>query len=74
MNLINVKQSQYTCVLQLSGVYLKLMIFRVVEFTHQAVDVRRSVSSDVGDEEGDQLGWHVVKYRTVSVHLGQDLT
>lgn len=48
---------------------LKFMIFRVVKFTHQTVNVWWSVSTDVWDEQCDEFRRDVVKYRTVSVDL-----
>lgn len=48
---------------------LKFMIFRVVKFTHQTINVRWSVSTDVWDEQCDEFRRDVVKYRTVSVDL-----
>lgn len=56
------------------AVYLELMVLRVVQLTHQAVDVGWRVSSDVGDEECDELWGNVIKHGAVSVHLRQDLT
>lgn len=50
------------------------MVIWVVKFTHQPVDIRRGVSPNVWDEERDELWWHVVKDRTVHVHLWEDLT
>lgn len=50
------------------------MVFWVVKLAHQSVDVRRCMSSDVGDEQRDELRWDVVKHRTVHVHLGEYLT
>lgn len=46
----------------------------MVQFTHKPVDVRRCVSPNVGDEESDELRWHVVKHRAVHVDLGENLT
>lgn len=54
--------------------WLQFVVFRVVKFTHETVDVGGGVATNVGDEQCDELRWNVVKYRTVHVHLGQDLT
>lgn len=45
------------------------MVFWVVKFAHQSVDVRRCMSSDVRDEKCDELRWDIVEHRTVHVHL-----
>lgn len=50
------------------------MVLWVVKFTHQSVDVWRCVSSDVGDEQCDELGRDIVKHRTVHIHLWENLT
>lgn len=55
-------------------VYLELVVLGVVQLAHQAVDVGRSISTDVGDEECDEFRGDVIKHGTVSIHLRQDLT
>lgn len=50
------------------------MVFRVIKFAHQAVDVRWRVSPNVRDEKRDELRWDVVKDRTVHVHLRENFT
>lgn len=52
----------------------ELVVLRVVQLAHQAVDVGRCISPDVGDEEGDELRGNIIKHGAVSVHLRQDLT
>lgn len=49
------------------------MIIRMVEFTHQAVDVGRCVPTNVGDKEGDELWGDVVKNRAVNADLLQNV-
>lgn len=49
------------------------MILRMVELTHQAVDIGRCVPTDVGDEEGDKLRGNVVKHRAVNTDLLQNV-
>ena len=46
------------------------MVLRVVELTHQPVDVRGSVAADVRDEQSDEFRRNVVEHRAVHVHLG----
>lgn len=50
------------------------MVIRVVELARQAVDVGRRVPTDVGDEEGNEVGGHVVKHRTVDTDLLQNVS
>lgn len=49
------------------------MIVRMVEFTHQAVDVGRCIPTNVGDKECNELRGHVVKYRAVNADLLQNV-
>lgn len=50
------------------------MVLRVVELTHQPVDVRGSVAADVRDEQSDEFWRNVVEHGAVHVHLGQNLS
>lgn len=52
----------------------QVIVCRVVEFTHQTVNVRWSVPSDIGYEQCDQLRRDMVKDGTVSTNFGQNLT
>lgn len=49
------------------------MIIRMVEFTHQAVDVGRRIPTNVGDEEGNELWGDVVKHGAVNADLLQNV-
>lgn len=53
---------------------LKFMIFWVVKFAHQPVDVRRRMTSNIRDEQCDELRRNVIKHWTVNIHLREDLT
>lgn len=53
---------------------LKFMIFWVVKFAHQPIDVRRCVTSDISDEQCDELRRNIVKHWAVNIHLREDLT
>lgn len=49
------------------------MVIRVVEFTHQAVDVGRGIAPNVGDKEGNELWGDVVEHRAMDADLLQDV-
>lgn len=49
------------------------MIVRMVELTHQAVDVGRCVPTNVGDKQCNELWGHVVKHRAVNADLLQNV-
>lgn len=50
------------------------MIFWVVKFAHQPVDVGRRMTSNIRDEQCDELRRNVIKHWTVNIHLREDLT
>lgn len=49
------------------------VVIRMVELTHQAVDVGRGVPPDVGDEQGDELWGDVVKHGAVDADFLQNV-
>ena len=49
------------------------MIVRMVEFTHQAVDVRRCIPTNVGDKQSNELWRDVVKHGAMDTDLLQDV-
>lgn len=49
------------------------VVVGMVELTHQAVDVGRGVPADVGDEQGNELGGHVVKHRAMDTDFLQNV-
>jgi cell division protein FtsL len=49
---------------------LQVVVLRVVELTHQPVDVRGSVATDVRDEQSDEFRRNVVEHGAVHVDLG----
>jgi hypothetical protein len=52
---------------------LKFLIVWMVEFTDKSVNIWRSIPSNVGDKEGDEIGWDVVKHWVLNVDLGHQL-
>lgn len=52
---------------------LELIVIRMVELTHEAVDVGRRVTPNVRNEESNELWWDVIKHWAVNVDLCQDL-
>lgn len=51
----------------------EFIVIRVVELAHEAVDVGRRVTPDVGNEESNELWRDVVKHGAVNVDFCQDL-
>lgn len=51
----------------------ELIVIRMVELTHEAVDVRRRITPNVRNEESNELWWDIVKHWAVNVDLSQDL-
>lgn len=49
------------------------MIIRMVEFTHQAVDVGRCIPTNVGDKQSNELWRDVVKHGAMDTDLLQDI-
>lgn len=49
------------------------MIIRMVQLTHQAVDVGRCIPTNVGDKEGNELWGNVVKHRAMNTDFLQDV-
>ena len=49
------------------------VVIRVVELTHQTVDVGRSIPANVGDKEGNELWGDVVKHRAMNADFLQDV-
>lgn len=70
----NTKKIKAFFILKYVSQMLEFVIIWVVKFTHKPVDVRWCMSPNVWDEESDELWWHVVKHRTVHVHLWENLT
>lgn len=52
---------------------LELIVIWMVELAHQAVDVGRRVTPNVGNEESNELWRDVVKHWAMNVDLCQDL-
>lgn len=50
------------------------VVIRMIELAHQAVDVGWCVPANVGDKEGNEVGGHVVKHRTVDADLLQNVS
>lgn len=49
------------------------MIIRMVEFTHQVVDIGRCIPTNFGDKEGNEFWGHVVKHRAMNTDLLQNV-
>lgn len=49
------------------------MIIRMVQFTHQAVDVGRCVPTDVRDKEGNELWGNIVKHGAMNADFLQNV-
>lgn len=57
----------------LGSEWLQDVIVRMVEFTHQAVDVGRCIPTNVGDKQGNELWRDVVKDGAMDTDLLQDV-
>lgn len=52
---------------------LEFIVIWMVELTHEAVDVGRCVTPNVGNEESNELRRDVVKHWAVNIDFCQDL-